>query len=35
MHFGTGQTGMAYGQSSSFNVAFVRTRKKTEMGCLE
>ena len=35
MHFGAGQTGMAYGPSSSFNVAFVRTRKKTEMGCLE
>ena len=28
MHFGAGQTGMAYGQSSSFNVPIVRTRKK-------
>ena len=35
MHFGAGQNGMAYGPSSSFNVAFVRTRKKTEIGCLE
>ena len=35
MHFGAGQTGMALGLSSSFNVAFVRTRKKTEIGCLE
>lgn len=35
MHFSAGYTGMASGLSSSFNVAFVRTRKKTEVGCLE